>query len=313
LPPLAQPLFGFGGNTSCVELTTDKQDLGGVRLCGTGAHPLAAHLMRQGKPVTANHTYWDTRTGITFRDFPFFSPAFIKGNTGRDPRSRGQWHLAARRTRGPDGIHVFPRRAKSAARGHQLPRFDRGYSRHRWSAGGDAIPASSGRDPGVPHRGRRCRRGLSWWITSHSPTSYGARARHPGTLTPSCMRATAVMPNSWPTPTSSSTTPNIPPKNTVRRKTWGHSTYEYAVQLAAAAGVKRLALTHHDPSHDDAFVAEIETTGPVNWRHGSRPNLEVFCAYEGCEIVLQAREALNIPCIGRHELRCSWRRTQALS
>jgi ribonuclease BN (tRNA processing enzyme) len=32
---------------------------------------------------------------------------------------------------------------------------------------------------------------------------------------------------------------------------WGHSTVEYAVRLSNKAAVKRLALTHHDPSRDD--------------------------------------------------------------
>ncbi len=38
----------FGGNTSCVELTTANGDLL-IFDCGTGAHRLAAELMAQGK------------------------------------------------------------------------------------------------------------------------------------------------------------------------------------------------------------------------------------------------------------------------
>src|SRR5213076_2727715 len=30
-----------------------------------------------------------------------------------------------------------------------------------------------------------------------------------------------------------------------------HSSFDQAMQLAEMAGVKRLALTHHDPEHDD--------------------------------------------------------------
>ena len=30
------------------------------------------------------------------------------------------------------------------------------------------------------------------------------------------------------------------------------------MQLAEMAGVKRLALTHHDPEHDDDFLSRIE-------------------------------------------------------
>jgi len=42
------------------------------------------------------------------------------------------------------------------------------------------------------------------------------------------------------------------------RRGWGHSTFETAAQLARAAGVGRLLLFHHDPSHDDEAVARIE-------------------------------------------------------
>ena len=40
-------------------------------------------------------------------------------------------------------------------------------------------------------------------------------------------------------------------------KGWGHSTWERAAQLAAEAKVKRLALFHHDPAHNDEQLSEI--------------------------------------------------------
>lgn len=39
---------------------------------------------------------------------------------------------------------------------------------------------------------------------------------------------------------------------------WGHSTWRMAVDVAKAAGVKRLLLFHHDPVHDDAALDRIE-------------------------------------------------------
>jgi phosphoribosyl 1,2-cyclic phosphodiesterase len=42
------------------------------------------------------------------------------------------------------------------------------------------------------------------------------------------------------------------------RQGWGHSTWNMAVAVAQAAQVKRLALFHHEPDHDDATLAQIE-------------------------------------------------------
>ena len=42
-----------------------------------------------------------------------------------------------------------------------------------------------------------------------------------------------------------------------RRPHWGHCTDEYAVAVATQAGARRLALFHHDPSHDDLMVDSI--------------------------------------------------------
>jgi phosphoribosyl 1,2-cyclic phosphodiesterase len=84
----------FGGNTSCVELTTARGDLL-ILDCGTGVHRLAAHLMAQGRnPVASNiligHTHWDHIQG-----FPFYSPAFVSGNSAAiygPTGSRGSLH-----------------------------------------------------------------------------------------------------------------------------------------------------------------------------------------------------------------------------
>ncbi len=35
---------------------------------------------------------------------------------------------------------------------------------------------------------------------------------------------------------------------------WGHSTWQHAVRLAEAAGVKQVAIFHHDPDRDDAYL-----------------------------------------------------------
>jgi CRP-like cAMP-binding protein/phosphoribosyl 1,2-cyclic phosphodiesterase len=63
------------------------------------------------------------------------------------------------------------------------------------------------------------------------------------------------------------------------RRGWGHSPVEYAVDVALAAGVRRLALFHHDPRRDDVSLAQL-----VAWANDyarSRGTLEVFAAAEG--------------------------------
>ena len=82
------------------------------------------------------------------------------------------------------------------------------------------------------------------------------------------------------------------PEEYASKKTWGHSPYDYVVQIAAAAGVRRLALTHHDPTHDDDFVADIESKArTLALQRGN--GLDVFCAYEGCELELEPRSTLK--------------------
>jgi phosphoribosyl 1,2-cyclic phosphodiesterase len=43
-----------------------------------------------------------------------------------------------------------------------------------------------------------------------------------------------------------------------KRRGWGHSSFDQAIHVAEMAGVKSLALTHHDPEHDDEFLLRIE-------------------------------------------------------
>jgi ribonuclease BN (tRNA processing enzyme) len=46
-------------------------------------------------------------------------------------------------------------------------------------------------------------------------------------------------------------------EETVVRQGWGHSTWRMAANVAKAAEVKQLALTHHSPMHDDAYLESM--------------------------------------------------------
>ncbi len=67
---------------------------------------------------------------------------------------------------------------------------------------------------------------------------------------------------------------------------WGHSTANYAVLVAREAGVRRLTLFHHDPSHsDDEIDRMLEEARRLA---AASPSLEVTAASEGTTVDLGA-------------------------
>lgn len=69
------------------------------------------------------------------------------------------------------------------------------------------------------------------------------------------------------------------PDEFVVRSHWGHCTADYAVHVAAEAGVGALALFHHDPSRDDDGVDLVELAAAEAARE--RGLHHVFAAREG--------------------------------
>ena len=69
-----------------------------------------------------------------------------------------------------------------------------------------------------------------------------------------------------------------------KRAHWGHSTPNYAVEVARQAGVRSLALFSHDPLHTDDELAAIESHAQ---ELGAAAGLsQVFSAREGARIAL---------------------------
>jgi len=64
------------------------------------------------------------------------------------------------------------------------------------------------------------------------------------------------------------------------RKGWGHSTLDMAIDVAKKAEVKRLALFHHEPTHDDKTMKQIEKQAKRLFRSS-------VVAHEGMEIDLR--------------------------
>jgi diguanylate cyclase (GGDEF)-like protein len=72
------------------------------------------------------------------------------------------------------------------------------------------------------------------------------------------------------------------------KRGWGHSTIDYATDIAVAAGARRLALFHHDPTHNDEKIAELEEYGRLR-ALAANSSLEVFAAAEGLELQIDGK------------------------
>jgi CheY-like chemotaxis protein len=274
----------FGGNTSCVEVTTSE---GACFIfdCGTGARPLGAELMAHApKPISAvillSHTHWDHIQG-----FPFFAPLFVPGNQITVCGPEGSGHSLAEVLAGQMEFTYFPVEIS------QLPATinfrELGEGTH--DIGGARIVAQYLHHPAMALGYRIEADGAAVvYLCDHEPFSetlwhdqpasgHAESIAHEGDRRHSRFMAGAglVIHDAQYTP-----------EEYRSRKNWGHSTYEYAVGLAAAAGVRQLVLTHHDPTHDDAFVEAIETRARVYAeQHGYA--VRIGCAYEGLDLVVE--------------------------
>src|SRR5436309_3467039 len=247
--------------------------------------------MDSGKnPISANillgHTHWDHIQG-----FPFFSPAFVKGNsvTIYGPQgSRGSLHdvLAGQMefTYFPIELNQLP----AAITYHEL-------AEGIHTIAGVRVATQFLNHPAMTIGYRVEADGVALvYLVDHEPFSdelwrAGAEpGRIESILHDGDRRHARLMADADLVIHDAQYTPEEYPA----KKTWGHSTYDYVVQMAAAAGVRRVALTHHDPGHDDEAVAQIERDArALALQHDRGP--EVFCAYEGCDMVLLPHAGLE--------------------
>jgi len=271
----------FGGNTSCIELTTPA---GGTIVldCGTGARLLGNQLLaNHEQPVDASilltHTHWDHIQG-----FPFFAPLFVPGNRFR-VYGPDEAHISLRDVlAGQMEHHYFPVELEQLSA--RITYQDLTEGRHEID--GLIIQAQWMNHPS-PTLGYRIEAdGVSAaYLSDHEPHFAGIwrEGAEPGRIESirdeGDRRHAEFMRGADLVIHEAQYTPEEYPA----KVHWGHSTYAYAVELAAAAQVRQLVLTHHDPSHDDAFIASIEKRAQELARELGSP-LKVLCAHEGCEI-----------------------------
>ncbi len=278
----------FGGNTSCVSLITGE---GACFIfdCGTGARPLGVDLMaKASKPIVAtillSHTHWDHIQG-----FPFFAPLFAPGNQITICGPEGSGHTLREVLSGQMEFTYFPVDIE------QLPATitfrELGEGTH--DINGTRVVTQYLNHPAMTLGYRvEADDAAVVYLCDHEPFSetlwHGNSApRHAESIVHVGDRRHArFMSGADLVIHDAQYTPEEYPS----KKNWGHSTYEYAVELAAAAGVRQLVLTHHDPGHDDLFVEKIETLAN-NYAEQRAYAVQVRCAYEGLYLAIESRSA----------------------
>lgn len=274
----------FGGNTSCVEVVTHA----GQRFildCGTGARLLGMHLMAHApKPIQAtiliSHSHWDHIQG-----FPFFAPLFVPGGHFTVCGPSGTGNSLPEALSGQMEYTYFPVKLSDLGARIEYKELHEGPQ----EVGGVRVVAQFLNHPTTTLGYRIEADGVSViYVCDHEPywESLWRSDAPPGKLSSILhagdrrhadflLNADVVIHD------AQYTSDEYPAK-----KNWGHSTYSYVTQIAAAANVKRLFLTHHDPTHDDEFLSRIEEQAGAIARAAGSP-IQVSCAYEGCEAAFE--------------------------
>lgn len=297
----------YGGNTSCVVVEAGGETL--IFDAGTGLRKAGADLMKAHGPTGVNahlffsHLHWDHIQG-----FPFFGPAFVPGNR------LGVWGVLP-----PTGIHTDddahpatlelnlealsapdPTAGVKAAMASQMqaPNFPVGLDAMRADlhfhdlAYGERLtlsPFVTVRHIGVDHP-NGC---VAWRVDADGKsvvyaTDLELAEGEGGTVFDGLVElargADVLIFDAMYTPEEYTGSAKVPAPGVAAgglfsRRGWGHSTFEMGAAVAERAGVKSLALFHHDPAHDDGFMDALAERA-AHRRQGT------FVAREGQELSL---------------------------
>ncbi|MEP6694033.1 MAG: response regulator [Chloroflexota bacterium] len=273
----------YGGNTPCVEVTTDDGTLL-VFDCGTGARKLGLALASKGQVrlhLLLSHTHADHIQGL-----PFFLPAFTPGShitvygpSGMDRRLPTAVGGTMDYAYFPVPLESLPAKVDFIELGetefsiggiklrtqflnHTAPCI--GY---RVTAGSATLAYATDHEAhSTPHwRAERTEDQFDPMLLGHT-----GDMRHAAFLTAADVVIHDAQYGSADYPTKAG---------------WGHSTVEYAVDIALVARVKTLALFHHDPDRDDNGVDDLISVAAGRVA-ASKRSLRVVAAAEGEEILL---------------------------
>jgi len=264
----------YGGNTSCVELRAGGQ----ILICdsGTGIRECGLSLMSEfkGRPIQGDifigHTHWDHIQG-----FPFFIPAYVQHNSFR---------IHSVKAVGADFEHIF--REQMGQNYFPVEINDMAARLEFLHAGGD-IQAGAVKvrtiftnHPGVNIAFRFEFEGASVvYLTDHENHEAFCgltelSKRQDRSIEAFCREADLLICDAQYTE-----------EEYRYKRGWGHGRWTDALSLGLAAGVKRLALYHHDPMRSDADIDRLVEDSRRKVRDKSS-SMECFAAREKQEVVL---------------------------
>ena len=246
----------YGGNTACVELRSGEDIL--VFDAGTGIRELGLALAKEfrSRPLTVHlfisHTHWDHIQG-----FPFFVPAYSPGTTLHIYGSAGQGRSLEGVLRGQMQADYFP-----VALGDLVSSIHvHEYHGEAFRIGQATVSATYLNHPGMTLGYRVERAGKAVvYATDHEPyrstlevgSRRAAAGKHFGRVLDDAFVAFVKGADLY-IGEAQYTDDEYPAKIG-----WGHSSLSATVEVALQAGVKALALFHHDPMHSDDVVTAME-------------------------------------------------------
>jgi phosphoribosyl 1,2-cyclic phosphodiesterase len=263
IPTPGPDTVGIGGNTSCVEVRAGKALL--VFDGGTGLRGLGRKLVAE-QPIEAHiffsHVHWDHIQG-----FPFFVPAFEKGNTIHLYGGSNVSHTLEETLAGQMDHPNFPVHLTDMAATMTFRNLAEGETVEIDAGDGERVRVTNarGNHPNGVYAYRVAHRGKA--------IVYATDTEHYAEIDPQLLAlsrgADVLIYDSQYTPEE-----YVGATGGGSKVGWGHSTFEEAVKLAKAAGVERLVLFHHDPGQSDAAVRDKE-------RRAKALFTDAVAAYEG--------------------------------
>lgn len=261
---------GFGGHSSCVEFEPGGQS---VFVCdmGSGARAFGEQVLARhaGTPATINifmsHLHWDHIMG-----FPFFGPAYTPSSTIRIFGCHDELERAFLRQQDPIS---FPVPFSALAARIEFVRLQPGVS---VEVDGVRVLAKRQLHPGDSYGWRFESAGRCWVYSTDSEHKLGDTGQAQAFVEFFAQADLVVFDAMYSLDDAVSV-----------KADWGHSSNITAVELCQRAGVRRLALFHHEPASDDATLqALLQETLNFEQRTRAGPALEVFSAYDGLEVRL---------------------------